>query len=362
MMQDILFSSNDVEKFYSLLKNHKQNQKDIYVNPSTELTMNDNGRLVIDNRTEMVPTNYFEQMLAQKLGIPYDYYIKMPEYLRAINVNHWLKQDNTTKLIRALQTPDSIYARAYLSDRYMIIDNYDVMTAVLMALKTLNKPVVFHRAFVSEKMMNVNILDNSKRYNIGKDRDDYVSFGINIQNSEVGYSAFTMNMFIYRYVCSNGMVTGVNNIRRVHIGSKYTGPTDWVSDNTRRLESKLLLSTITDMVNYIFNDDNKQIIVEKMIDAREQRIEQSTGILNAMKKVMGLTEEEASSAWSILREPSRFEITQAITQMAQKYETNVDENTRINAEKRLRLEEKAGKLMFDDEVWNKFIKTSSGSD
>ncbi len=365
-MEEIIYHNKQVEDFYNTLRNHKESQMDIYVNPQY-LRMNDEGKIELKDESlphmVMRPTHYFEQSLAAKLRIPYDYYMRLDNRMKAENVNYWLELESGNKLLRtmALKNTNEIIARAYLSDRYMIIDNYDIMTVVLKVLQESNKHVEFHRAFISDKMMNVNIIEPHTPYNIGtSEKPDIVYFGMNIQNSEVGYSAFTMKYFIYRGICTNGMIYGGNELRKVHLGSRYTNDNEWMSNRSRRLQGELLLSQVRDMTNYVFDDDTKQIMIEKMKEAKGQRINGTPSrIIDAYKDVLDLTQEEADAAWRILKEPTRYEIVQAITQTAQVHEIAPDDkNKTTNAERRLTMEEKAGDLMFDDKVWDAFLKAT----
>ena len=75
-------------------------------------------------------TGLFERQLGASLGIPAKYYDKMraehPELL-AFNVNAWFDKTHAKHTIRTLDGR----ARAFLSDRYRRIDNYDIAQATL---------------------------------------------------------------------------------------------------------------------------------------------------------------------------------------------------------------------------------------
>ena len=86
------------------------------------------------------PTELFETQIAEKLGIPMPYFRKMkqqtPELL-AQNVNGWLQYNGRNKyLVRSISGDNNTNtARAFLSDSYSIIDDYDVLFAALEAIK-----------------------------------------------------------------------------------------------------------------------------------------------------------------------------------------------------------------------------------
>ena len=131
------------------------------------------------------------------------------------------------------------------------------------------------------------------------------------------------------------MIYGGNELRKVHLGSRYTNDNEWMSNRSRRLQGELLLSQVRDMTNYVFDDDTKQIMIEKMKEAKGQRINGTPSrIIDAYKDVLDLTQEEADAAWRILKEPTRYEIVQAITQTAQVHEIAPDDkNKTTNAER-----------------------------
>ena len=70
------------------------------------------------------------RQIGQSLGIPAKYYDKMrtenPELLVA-NVNSWFDTTPQTRMVRTLDDT----ARAFLSNRYRCIDNYEVAETVL---------------------------------------------------------------------------------------------------------------------------------------------------------------------------------------------------------------------------------------
>ncbi|MEG0936362.1 MAG: DUF932 domain-containing protein, partial [Clostridia bacterium] len=75
-------------------------------------------------------TDLFHRQLGSSLGIPSKYYDKMQAELPSLlsqNVNGWLRTRDSRQTIRTLDGS----ARAFLSDRYRRIDNYEIATATL---------------------------------------------------------------------------------------------------------------------------------------------------------------------------------------------------------------------------------------
>ena len=111
---------------------------DYLVNPQ-KLEMESLGglpmlRVVEDGVDQMEPLSIQEtahRQIGAHLGIPWKYYEKMLQEepgLLSHNVNHWLQREAPAQ--RLLRTIDG-RARAFLSNRYRCIDNFEIATAVL---------------------------------------------------------------------------------------------------------------------------------------------------------------------------------------------------------------------------------------
>jgi hypothetical protein len=71
--------------------------------------------------------------IGERVGIPTKYLRKMQEEaprLLTTNVNHWFGERPETRMVRTLDGT----ARAFLSNRYMRVDNYDVAGTALPVL------------------------------------------------------------------------------------------------------------------------------------------------------------------------------------------------------------------------------------
>src|SRR5690606_12629781 len=103
----------------------------------------------------------FHQQLAAKLGIPKRYYDRMDGDdvgLRAENVNYWLQhaKEDRNFLVRTLRPKDGEgpgMLRALLSDKYLILNNYDVVLTALKTMKDMGIRVDVLRADLSETNM-----------------------------------------------------------------------------------------------------------------------------------------------------------------------------------------------------------------
>ena len=103
-------------------------------------------------------TEWAHLQLAEKTGIPKKYYDRMREAgefkLLADNINTWLRDGK--RLIRILDGK----VRAILSDRYRIIDNYDL---VFLALDEFQKKetIEIYRIDLTETMLYIKAIDRT---------------------------------------------------------------------------------------------------------------------------------------------------------------------------------------------------------
>jgi len=193
-------------------------------------------------------TEWAHLQLAEKTGIPKRYYDKMREArkfeLLADNVNAWLQGER--RLIRILDGK----VRAILSDRYRIIDNYDL---VFLALDEFQKKetIGIYRIDLTETMLYIKAIDRTLT-DIIKEQD-IVYGGLVIRNSEVGASALRIEPFIFRRVCSNGLILP-KILKKIHLERQITEIDDinW-SDETKELEDKAFWSKVRDVIRATFD-------------------------------------------------------------------------------------------------------------
>lgn len=210
------------------------------------------------------PTEVFDESIAEKLGIPVGYVRRLrnerPDMYDA-NVNGWLagrtvvrdgqreviaEPDSRRFLIRAFRGDGGEgVARAFLSDRYGILDNFDVLTAALDGVRQAGADVEIDGADLTDRNMYVRIkapavqalaptlLRGYRSPFSGEHGSDNptVFAGFELRNSEVGGGAFTITPRLIVQICSNGMTITKDAMRAVHLGSrKDEGVIRWSAD------------------------------------------------------------------------------------------------------------------------------------
>ena len=277
-------------------------------------------------------TEWAHSQLAEKTGIPKKYYDRMLEAeefeLLADNINTWLRDGK--RLIRILDGK----VRAILSDRYRIIDNYDL---VFLALDEFQKKetIEIHRIDLTETMLYIKAIDRTLTETIKE--EDIVYGGLVIRNSEVGASALRIEPFILRRVCSNGLILP-KILKRIHLGRQITEIDDEISwsNETRELEDKAFWSKVRDVIRATFDKQTFQSWVEKLKESTKIEIKNPTEAVNNIVGHLGLSEEQKQKLLMYFSESTKYGLINAVTNLASQTK-NVDEQ--------VRLEEFAGEIL-----------------
>lgn len=277
-------------------------------------------------------TRYAHEQLATKCQIPQRYYDKMREEnkldLLAKNVNTWLP-DREKRLIRVLD--DQV--RAVLSDRYRIIDNYDMLFQSLTEFKKLQETgltINIKESSLTDRHLYLKVTspDLSGRVMHYKDKEEPVEGGIIISNSEVGCGAFRVEPFINVLVCQNGLI-GEHKIAKVHLGKERgIGLIDW-SDQTLEYQDMALWSEITDLIHSTFDPVIFKQWLNKINDVAGIEIQKPTlAVDNIIKKyAIPQTIKEDLINQFMKESPTVWGLSMAVTRVAQQqenYEKQID--------------------------------------
>jgi len=267
-------------------------------------------------------TNFAHQQLATKCNIPQRYYDYMRDQgkldLLTNNVNTWLP-DKEKRLIRVIDNK----VRAVLSDRYRIIDNYDVLFESLQEFKNIQSngiKIDIKESSLTETRMYLKVtspdLSGDVMHYQGK--SEPVEGGIIISNSEVGAGAFRVQPFINVLVCSNGLI-GEHKIAKVHLGKERgVGMIDW-SDQTLEYQDLTLWSEIRDLIRQTFNPEVFQKWMNKINDIASIEIQKpSDAIDNIIKKHAIPQNLKDDLINQFMKEsPTAWGLSMAVTRVAQ---------------------------------------------
>jgi hypothetical protein len=306
------------------------------VDPETEqlqMTVN-HGGLIGTAGYGMAKASHAQ--VAEKLGPNFSrYYRRLREgnyqdrELLATNVNHWLGKSQKNYLVRTLDDT----ARAFLSDRFRVLDNADLLFGVWDTLKEVGAKVV--RVDLTEDRFYIRAMhedwefkiehqqaearsseqlfsgfSDSKAGGIHKNpadmtigqasgenlqnpmhlasRGDSCTGGIVLSNSETGQGRLMIEPFVFRHYCSNLAVFG-ESIARAHVGSTHD-LAGLLSDETIKAESSAIWGMVNDVTRATFDPEQFRAMVDRMSVTTGQMLAAPQEAVSAVVRHYGLSE------------------------------------------------------------------------
>jgi hypothetical protein len=288
-----------------------------------------NGKLEFgeDSRRYSFPVNKIAaQQIASFTGIPSAYYHRMRENAPALldtNINAWLEKEDTTRMIRTLDGR----ARAFLSNKYLPIDNYEIAMRVL--------PVLARIIDLSDKNVSCEITDRNmyiKVVNYKMEREvtpgDIVQSGIIVTNSEVGQGMVSVMPFMNRLVCSNGMVIDIAAKKRRHVGKTIDLTQDDFQiyrEETINAANQAFLMQIEDTVSAVADEVKFDRILDSMREAKDKKFTNKNipAVVELATKKYGIAESAKDNILThLIREgdTSLYGLANAVTRYSQDVE------------------------------------------
>lgn len=275
-----------------------------------------------EDRLLVTPTGHAHSQMAERLKIPQRYYDRMltsaPDLL-ATNLNHWLRADTKTQLLRTRINGLS-WLRAFLSNRYRRIDNIDLLAAILPFFAMPGWEV--KSAQVTAQRLYLQVVSTLVKGEIRP--GDIVQAGVVVSNSEIGSGRIAVEGLQYRCTCSNGMVTG-NGLRRSHIGRTNLFDEEEAfelySDDTKKLDDAVLFMKLRDVIAAAIDVTRFEESLEKQRAAAQRRLPENVpSVVEVTAKRHGLNEAEQSSVLMHLAaggDLTHFGLVNAVTRSAQ---------------------------------------------
>ena len=274
------------------------------------------------------------RQMGQWAGIHAKYYDKMldeaPELL-AENVNHWLHESDDRRLLRMLDG----HARAFLSDSFRMVDNYDVAEAVLPILTEQGAEVV--SCDVTEKKLYIKAVKPDLQADIppagvekwewGKDHHKIIQVkpGITISNSEIGLGAVYVAPAHWEEHCSNLAVWNRDAMRKYHVGKKLTdGSADleeYLSTEAKEATNRAIMLQVRDLTKAALDGTIFDKIVTELRQARGELIEgDPSKAIEEVSEIFPMNQEERTGVLRHLVQGgdlSRYGLHAAVTRMSQ---------------------------------------------
>ena len=278
-------------------------------------------RVVTPDGLKAYPTTeLFRRQVADKLKIPFAYFERMRTEQAALldlNVDTWLHHEPELRMVRTLDGQ----ARAFLSERYRRLDNYDLCDHVLPMLQRL-PGARFESTELTPTRLYLKVV--TSRVQIEIQPGDIVQAGVVISNSEVGQGTLSVQPLVYRLVCKNGLIAADRAMRKTHVGRLSDASAEEVTvfkDDTLQAEDKAFFLKVRDVVEAAVSEATFHQIAEKLRRTIGIRLEGNPG--RAIERVAArylLNEGERSGVLRHLIEGgdlSGYGLVNAVTHFSQ---------------------------------------------
>lgn len=249
-------------------------------------------KLVIDGIGAFGIGDTTHQQIAQRISIPQKYYDRMrtdAPALLATNVNHWMHKNTERRMIRTMDGT----ARAFLSDKYRALDNYDLAQAVLPVLQEAPE-IRIESAEITDRRMYIKAIFPRMEGEITK--GDIVQSGLVISNSEIGHGSLRVEPLLYRLVCLNGLIANTS-MKKYHVG-RHSNDMDAAyeiyQDETRKADDRAFWLKVQDIVRASLSDAQFKKVIESAQRAAGMLIQDSpVEVVNRAAAHFNLTDGEA---------------------------------------------------------------------
>lgn len=256
--------------------------------------------------------------LCGKLKVPSRYFNRLVETgnreLAAENINCWLEDDKRELFLREYDGR----IRGVLSGSYSVYDAPEILKTVSEVFD----PETFRLkgSFINEERLHLRLIENELMNVEGED----LYAGISLDSSDVGRSGLQVRFFVWKQVCTNGLViaqSSANLFRQKHIGINHEDFAAGLSEG---------LHTFYELKDKIAD----QITATSKIPVKED-IEE---LLEDIKKATNLPDESAAEVIEFMvhkYDRTQWGLINGITEVAQKY----------TLERRIELETIAGNML-----------------
>ena len=344
----------------------EQAEKRDFIAPTTQLNFRANAeRGVIEFRPNgstvlTKPTEHCLAQICQRSGIPKPYADRMRgdnAELLATNINWWWQHKPEKRMLRTLVNGAN-HARAFLSERYRPLDNFDLAEVVLPRLadvgcEVLSSQITETRLYIQAATPRMQLdLNKLKTSGIKLKDVDPVQAGIVVSNSEVGAGSVRIEEMLYRLTCFNGMITG-HSVRRYHVGkgrsefAELEEAAQYFTDATRQLDDRAFWAKVTDVVNSVFDMGRFTSLAQKFADTSAIHLPSPKGAVDTVVARFQLSERESTGVLDHLIEGgdnTLFGLVNAVTRTAEDSQ---------NYDRAIELERMGGQIIeLPQNIWN----------
>lgn len=336
------------------LQHEQESRVDVVLNTArhTSLVLADENEVRLEVEAPELPeanglslpvTRWAHQQIAGRAQVPWKYYDRMlqqqPKLLME-NVHTWWRNEPDDRLVRALLPNGSPgRVRAWLSDRFRIIDNRDFVVTVLEECDRLGG-IQVHSSHVDDERLYLQLVSDNLEGEMR--RGQPIRLGLTVRNSEVGDGAVVVQPWVLVLACTNGMVVQQNYARR-HLGGNYDPGI--VSGETVNLENAAIWSNVRDWVRYALAPENLNRVLAQLKRAEEVETPAKArpAVANVVRRMNLTTYEGQALLERYLLDAhtngqTQYGMVQAVTQVAHEAPGN-------DYRRQVELEEVGGRLL-----------------
>jgi hypothetical protein len=303
---------------------------------------------------------FAHRQIADHVGIPWKYYERLRHdggglvTLLDENVNRLFHREPKRRMIRTLDGQ----ARAFLSDGYRRLDNFDLAETIIPVLGEI-EDVRFESCALTDSRMYIKALTPRVRGEVKVGEE--VCAGVFISNSEVGAGSLRVEPFVYTLACTNGMVVskglGAAALRRVHVGRRVQADDGFrvFRDETLAADDRAFFMAAADVVRAAVDEVRFRDLLDAMRQAAESGpVRDAVGAVEQLAKVERLSDGEKHGVLTHLAaggDLSRWGVLSAVTRQAEDVESY---------DRATELEELGGKILaYADREWRTIAGATS---
>lgn len=256
--------------------------------------------------------------LCGKLQVPSRYFNRLVDAnqneLAAANINVWLEDSKKDLFLREYDGK----IRGVLSGSYSVYDAPEILNSITEVFS----PSEFRLkgSFINEERLHLRLIENEM---LNIDGEDLFA-GITLDSSDVGRSGLSVRFFIWKQICTNGLVitkSSANLFRQKHIGITHE---DFAAGLKEGLETfyqlkDKIVESIKATAKIPVNEDI-EILLEEIKDRTKLSDDAAMEVIDLMKV------KYTNTRWGMIN---------GITEVAQKY----------TLERRIELETIAGNML-----------------
>lgn len=272
-----------------------------YTVKGDSIRMDDKLNLNFDGH-QMPMSDFATSGMCGKLKVPSQYFARLVkegrEELAADNINTWLDGNEKDYFIREYDGR----VRGFLTGNYSVYDAPEILQSVDEAFNMSNFNI--KGSFINEERLHLRIAEKEMLDIEGED----LFAGITIDSSDVGRSGLYVRFFIYKQVCTNGLViakSSANLFKQKHVGITHEDFVAGLKDGLNNFYE--LKDKITESIK-----ETSKIPVAEDIEELLADIKKSTGLSQeACEEVVYLMDNSYKR--------NRWGLINGITEVAQKY-------------------------------------------